>query len=524
MNKERIKLITVIAGALLFNLVFWQEKMALNTVLYDLFIITTLFYLYPEARHVSTVRWLTLGHLLCLAMVLVNNTLLSKTGFCITLVLLAGFTEYVHRSVWFAGGSMLLNSVYVAGSLKRSFTAGRKAGARKKRNAKWVRFAIIPLILAMIFFIIYSYANSIFSEASSQVSEAIANFFGNFFDFVSFGRIMFLLFGLYITAWVVLQSKERDFEKLEKQYGDALVRRRRSKLEKDRDFIYNLSETLMGKLVSGMMALKNMNTVGLISLVLLNVLLLIINIIDVRYIWFGFEYGQDVNLYKMIHEGTDLLIISILLAIAVLMIFFKGNLNFYKANKWLKYGAYAWIIQNCILVISVFLRDYYYINKTGLAYKRIGVLFYLVLVIVGLASVFWKIYARKTTYFLFRVNAWALVVLLVASTTVNWDEFIASYNFRHKDEILMPVDYMTTLSNKAIPLLDQNVQVLREQYQKQKDLGFITYSCDECFVGQIKREQERFLEEQEKYSWLSYNFADAHVKQYLEQKRQLTVK
>src|ERR1700754_5067778 len=96
-NKDIIRIVLVAAAAVLFNMVFWQEKFGLNTLLYDAFVLGALFFLYPQARHYSTVRWLFLGHLTCLAMVLVNNTVLSVMGFAITLILLAGFAEYMHR-------------------------------------------------------------------------------------------------------------------------------------------------------------------------------------------------------------------------------------------------------------------------------------------------------------------------------------------------------------------------------------------------------------------------------------------
>ncbi len=127
-----------------------------------------------------------------------------------------------------------------------------------------------------------------------------------------------------------------------------------------------------------------------------------------------------------------------------------------------KRAAYAWIIQNGILVISVFLRDYYYIHESGLAYKRIGVIFYLVLVLVGLVTVFWKIHKKKTNYFLLRVNAWAVIVLLVVASTIKWDRLIASYNFSQHKNIVIPVDYMVTLSDEALDLLDQNRVILKE--------------------------------------------------------------
>lgn len=523
MKKERFQLLAVIAGAFLFNLVFWKEKMALNTVLYDVFILTILFFLYPEARRVSTVRWLTLGHLLCLAMIVVQNTMLSKVAFTVTLALLAGFAEYIHRSVWFAGGSMLVNGLHVPVSLWRTARMPRNEAA-KKSNSKVLRFLVIPVLLLVIFLMIYSSGNSIFSNYLSKISLSISKWFENFFELFSLQRIFFLLFGLYITGWIILKSSSNYFERKEKQQKDELVRERIPVAEKRKDPLYNLLYTMLGKLANGMMALKNMNTVGLISLVLLNILLLVINIIDIIYIWFGFEYGADVDLYAIIHEGADMLIISILLAMVVLIIFFKGNLNFYKENKWLKYAAYTWIIQNLILVISVFLRDYHYININGLAYKRIGVLFYLALVLVGLTSIFWKIYAKKTNYFLFRVNAWALIILLVGSSTINWDHLIASYNVKRNDKILMPVDFMVTLSNKAFPVLDQNIEVLRDQLRKHKQFGYTANQCDECLINKLKERQNMFMRQQQDYTWLSYNMADAGIIKYFNDKKKLTAK
>jgi hypothetical protein len=522
MKKERFKLLAVIAGAFLFNLVFWQEKMALNTVLYDVFILVILFFLYPEARRVSTVRWLTLGHLLCLAMIVVNNTMLSKVAFTITLALLAGFVEYIHRSVWFAGGSILVNGLHVPMSLWRTARTPRSE-ADKKRNRKVLRFLVIPVLLLVVFLMIYSSGNSIFSNYLSKISLTISHWFENFFEVFSLQRIFFLLFGLYITGWIILKSRSNYFESQEKKQQDELVRVRIPTKVKKKDPWFEMINGLLGKLGNGMMALKNMNTVGLISLVLLNILLLVINTIDIIYVWFGFEYGADVDLYAIIHEGTDMLIISILLAMVVLVIFFKGNLNFYKANKWLKYAAYTWIIQNLVLVISVFLRDYHYININGLAYKRIGVLFYLALVLVGLTSVFWKIYAKKTNYFLFRVNAWALIILLVGSATVNWDHLIASYNIKRQDKILMPVDYMVTLSNKAFPVLDKNIEILRDQIRKQQQYGY-TNAGGEYLINRFRERQHAFLREQQDYTWLSYNMADSEVIKYFNDKKKLTIK
>jgi hypothetical protein len=491
--------------------------MAVNTVLYDLFIIGVLFSLYPKARHSSTVRWLLAGHLICLAMIVVHNSMLSKFAFIVTLLLLTGFTQYVHRSAWYAGGSVFQNIVFsVPGFFEALERPKRKKGVRG-RFSRLIWFVIFPLILALVFFIMYANANSIFSEMATRLGTWVEKFFNNFFDFFNGYRLLFFLLGLFVTTFILLRSKHDYFSKKEEKQTDDLVRMKRSLWQRMQVPLNEIAASLLGKFASGIMAIKNLNTVGLISLVLLNILLLIVNSIDISYIWFGFN-AQEVNLYEMIHEGADLLIISMVMAILVLLIFFRGNLNFYRNNKWLKWGAYCWIIQNIILVISVFLRDYHYIHETGLAYKRIGVLFYLALVLVGLITVFWKIYRRKTIYYLFRVNAWALIVLLIFSTAINWDYTIAAYNLEHKNEIIMPVDYMVTLKNKALPLLDQHREDLKHHQQLMKEKGLWKHDCDDCFIRDLDINIAEFKAQDSSYSWLSWNRSDAFISNYFQYK------
>ena len=73
-----------------------------------------------------------------------------------------------------------------------------------------------------------------------------------------------------------------------------------------------------------------------------------------------------------------------------------------------------WVVQNFILGISVFLRNYHYISFHGLAYKRIGVIVFLVLVLIGLVTLFVKLRERKSFFYLVRVNGWAAFAVLAA--------------------------------------------------------------------------------------------------------------
>jgi hypothetical protein len=223
----------------------------------------------------------------------------------------------------------------------------------------------------------------------------------------------------------------------------------------------------------------------------------------------------------MVHEGTELLIVSIVLAMMILLFFFKGNLNFYKRNKWLKAGAYLWIAQNTILVVSVFIRDYYYIQRYGLAYKRIGVLFFLLMVLIGLLTVSIKIWKKKTNYFLFRANAWAGITILVLATTIHWDELIAAYNLKRIDTITPDIQFLLRLSDKTLPLLDTNiVRLQKKQQEMAKSAGVSNSSyCPDCLLTSLKQREAIFANEQEHVTWLSWNYADAYTREYFRKKR-----
>lgn len=272
----------------------------------------------------------------------------------------------------------------------------------------------------------------------------------------------------------------------------------------------------MGRFANGTLALQNENKTGIISLVMLNLLLLCINCIDIVFVWFGFQYKNDMNLSAYVHEGTGMLIFSIVLAMALLLFFFRGNLNFSQKNKWLRRGAYAWLIQNMLLVISVLLRDYYYIVHMGLAYKRIGVLFFLLLVLFGLITVFIKIQQVKTAYYLLRINAWLAIALLVFASCIQWDTMIAEYNLARKNSIPVDIQFLLSLSDKTLPIWETNMEVL-EKYSDPAIAGNTEFRhrSGETPKQFFIRRKSDFLKEQLSYNWLSWNFSDQYVKNHL---------
>ena len=502
----------IIAGAIIFNIIFWQEKLGLNAILFDIFICITIFILFPYSLKNNTSKWLFAGHLITAAMLLVQNTILSKIGFTITLLLFVSFSQYLHRSVWYAAGSSIQNYILAVPNFFNVLKLKDGKSSGKTGRHKSFRKLILPFLILIVFAIIYSFANKVFSNIITDITTSISNWIAHFFDWFSMERLAFFLLGIIIISGLFLRNKNSFFSDVDMRMKNDLSRKKTLFKKWKESAWSDLLIIITGKTSSGILALKSELTMGSVSLVLLNALLLLINIIDVKYVWLGFSFSKDAAMAAYVHEGAWMLIFSIVLAMLLLLFFFRGNLNFYKKNKWLRYGAYLWIFQNSFLVFSVFNRDYFYISQYGLAYKRIGLLFFLAMVLAGLVTVFLKIYFTKTNYYLLRLNAWAAVILLVFASTINWDETIAQYNLARKYTIPPDVPFLLSLSDKTLPLLQNNKEIL------EKDSPTDEYYYEGSFHNALdffEYRKKNFLDQQKSYTWLSWNVADASIKNEL---------
>jgi hypothetical protein len=255
--------------------------------------------------------------------------------------------------------------------------------------------------------------------------------------------------------------------------------------------------------------------VALSMLVLVNVLLLVVNSIDINWIWFGFTPEPGFDLTQFVHEGTYVLILSILVAMGIVLWFFRRNLNFYErglpALRWL---ATVWVLQNAVLAVSVGLRNYYYILYTGLAYKRIGVCFFLLLTFFGLATILLKIWQRRSTYSLVRMNGLAAYVLMVGLACGNWEIWIARYNLRPE---LPTLDYgfLLDMPDRVLPVLAAHPEVLTQRQLVHESYRSWTTLSPEAANQRLQHRLARFRAAQEARNWPSYTFADWQAYQQL---------
>ena len=105
--------------------------------------------------------------------------------------------------------------------------------------------------------------------------------------------------------------------------------------------------------------------------------------------------------------------------------------------------------------------------------------------------------------------------MLVAASCVHWDETIARYNLAHKNTIPLDVKFLLSLSDKTLPLIEKNQDVLNEKKEIAGGEGEYLYRSGLSSREVFELRKKDFFAAQQTYSWLSWNVSDAYVKQHI---------
>ncbi len=525
MKKQlNLQLITVLGGGILFNALFWMERLALNLLIYSVFVICSIYFDRSIVKSKKMLVYLS-AHFLSAALVVYNQSDLTLATWYFSLAIFVGFAHGTAiRSIFTAICAACWQAFSAPVNFALQLADIRIGNYSLKPVFKLIKYLVIPTFLILLFIVIYCNANrdfarymEIFGDKFALLLVQLNEFF--FADF-SFLRVLHLLLGFLLTTAILIGVKNHFIQNAELSLTEKMVRNRRKK--KTNNFFQEIYEMFAGKLLTRKLALKTENVIGILSFVSLNLLLLFVNLIDIYKLWLGKEI-RNISYSADVHDGTNALIFSILMAMAVILYFFKGNLNFYIKNKLIKILAYTWIAQNAFLITSVFLRDYNYIAAHGLTHKRIGVLVFLLLCSIGLLTVYIKVAKQKTLFYLFKVNGLSWYIILICACFINWDVKIASYNIGHAHTISVDVPYLLELSNKTLPIIDQNKAFLmklmdndgarsgRSLLEKSRTRAYYTENID--------RRINWFKERWQETSWLSWDYRDWQTHQYFTSKK-----
>lgn len=407
----------------IYSFLFYKESAGINFLLFNLTLIMAL--LIKDQQILKNKGWLLVasGSMLSALCVAYYGNGLSVTANIISLSLLSALSYNKNTSVIVS----LLFSIY---SYVSAFIfvcierQQRSAEIKEKKVKKW-GLIIIPILITLIFFFMYRSSNALFNDFTKNIS----------FDFISFSWILFTFSGLILLTGFFHQQRIGAIADLDENASNTI------------DSSHSKTITLFGKEVS----ITDEEFSGKLLFVLLNLLLLVVNALDVQFMFIDNSLPKGVTYSEFVHQGTGMLITSILMAIAIILFYFRGALNFSEKGNIIKWLAYAWIIQNAFMICSTFFRNNMYVAEYGLTYKRIGVYVYLILTLIGLITTYIKIAKVKSNFFLFRVNGWAFYTVLAIAAGVNWDRFISEFNINKAKQV--QTDYLLSLSNTVLPKL-----------------------------------------------------------------------
>ena len=240
--------------------------------------------------------------------------------------------------------------------------------------------------------------------------------------------------------------------------------------------------------------LQKEHQLGFVLITALNALIIFFLITDVSYLITSEDFRAS-SFSNQVHSGINALIASIVIVIIIILYFFRGDLNFYTKNKSLKRVAYIWITLNAILVANIVIKDLQYIHYFGLTYKRIGVLIYLLLTVIGLVTTSIKVKNIKNLWYLFRMNTLTAFSILVVSCTINWDSSITIYNLNYAKS--MDFKYLIELSNN-------NTFTLKNYLDK--------HNLDSDKASAIQKKHMNYLAELDDNSWQEIQFDNFKTK------------
>lgn len=489
--KNHLNLYLSVLLIIAFTSLFYLNKIGINLFLFEILIIPMMVYANRPVYFNNLSVTLLIGTVLTAFMSIIIHT---PWTIAVNLLLLIGLSTSIIYSGYRSFAHLFVESIIRLFTSHFSFFKVRN---RKKSFStyqtiwkKLFYYVCIPLVFLSVFFILYVSASSTFEK---QIQPFI-NLISNGLELLNAQLLCYILAGFLIANIVFKKTYPAGLYQLDFFSNNTLVRKREKYYSR---FKFN--------------TLKIQYRSAVILFSILNLWIFYFNVVDISYVWF-FQWDGGF-LKEFVHEGTWLLVFSILLSVALVLYYFRGNLNFYTHNKWIKRLAYVWIAQNIFMVCSVIIRNYWYIHYFGLAYKRIAVLFFLLLTLIGLMSVFVKIMYRKSSYFLWRVNSFSLLIVLSMTASVNWNTCIARYNFAHYNQSFIEYRFLSTLHDSALPFTLKTHDELKHIDAVQENIISFDRNAEYFWTSEhyqyvMEKKRNEFMKRYQSQNFLEWNLAD----------------
>jgi hypothetical protein len=474
-----------------YSYLFYMQNAGINFLVFTIVFAAVL--LIRNRELIRNLKW-TWTLILCLTSALgvfLTSSALAIIANVFCLLLLSALTFNVRTSFIF---SFLFSCYSVASAVVWTVIdlirriERNKETAPKARSYKGVAVAAV-LFLCLIFFALYKQANPLFAENTKWIN----------LDFISFRWIIFTIGGFFLVYGLFYHQNVPAIEGWENNLKTHISD---SSPEQSRRF-------------------ETEHFAGTLLFILLNLMLVILNYGDISTIWFKGTLPKGVSHSDFVHNGVGVIILSILIATALIMYLFRKNYaEKKKGGILLKVLVYGWIIQNLVMLFSTASRNQMYIHDFNFTYKRIGVYVWIALAAIGLVLAFIKVIKDKSNWYLVKSNFALWFSVLAVSSLVNWDLVITRYNLSNKPSAQVDYYYLFSLSDSNIPEL---IAVARQaDFPQFKDkLKNFTHRRDDYYhEGYMSLLREKIYHYVKDYSgdWQSYDLRDARVTASLYQK------
>ncbi|OUR99337.1 hypothetical protein A9Q86_12240 [Flavobacteriales bacterium 33_180_T64] len=417
-----MKHISIFIAAFLFSILFFEKNIGLNLTIFS--IVTTVLLVGYNSKKFKdkTIILHALVYIFTALLVFIQHSSLSIITNCITFFTLVGVVSEQRTSIYVHW----LNGIYttVAGYFHRTFesnTDAKKVNWKKDIDVLHVAKLIgIPLVFILVFIMLYKNGNPMFNNLVSRID----------FSFINFQWLLFTVLGYYLFNNISKPVQVDPATSTDLKTQSTLFKSGTFSEEK----------------------LKKEKQLGTVLLGFLNLLIVVYIITDIIYVITG-ETISASAFSSQVHSGINTLIASIIIAIMIILYFFRGNLNFYAENRALKNLSFLWIFLNVMLIVLIAIKNQNYITAFGLTYKRIGVHIYILLTFIGLITTWIKVLKVKNLAFLFRRNTQIAFIVLLVCSTINWDYTITKYNLNVAKSF--DIGYLINLTNRNAILLNK---------------------------------------------------------------------
>jgi hypothetical protein len=172
--------------------------------------------------------------------------------------------------------------------------------------------------------------------------------------------------------------------------------------------------------------------------------------------------------------------------------------------------ALVWIIQNAILLFSLFLRDLNYIQFHGLAWNRLNLLVFMLLTLSGLILLWFKIRHLWTTWYVIKLNSYFAAGLFVLYAWIPWDSLMISYNLTHPNSGEIDVWFYLSAGVLTLPIVEANFDQINKQIEAhaQNEVKWISFESISEFKAHFYRQKLRFVHQYPLQGLLSWNYRE----------------